>query len=61
MTILLTKTEKIFSDWLKAERKAINQTFGRSRGDYETGLRAELTLVEIAFKKALRGEISTYD
>ena len=49
--------EKIFRQWLKNERKAIQETYGRVRDPFARGLRAELTAVETAFAAALKGEL----
>jgi hypothetical protein len=50
---------KIFKQWLKNERKAIYQVYGRSRDGFPRGLRAELEAVEGAFKDALEGKLSS--
>ena len=51
--------EKIFRQWLKNERKAIQETYGRGRDPFSSGLRAELTAVETAFAAALKGELAS--
>ncbi len=51
-------TEKIFRQWLKNERKAIQETYGRTQDPFARGLRAELTAVETAFAAALKGELA---
>ena len=52
---------KAMRQWFKDELIAIRATYGRSQDPFARGIRRELSIVQGAFEKILRGEEASHE